>query len=364
MLNEMLSKELRESKSRLLSGPAPKQSGKSRLSRVWRSLFAGKKTFTIVILIVLGLIAFTNAQGITNTLGGNTATEKFIVENSDAEAGLVVTGEGNVGIGTSSPISKLHIYDDVNSSLSLRIQNANTGTGAATKLYFDGSNHAGISVFGPSFSGSENVMRIFNNRNSPDGSIDFVVNGGKKMVIDNTGNVGIGTPTPHSKLHVISTTTSGADNTAKFEATSIGSNASHIHYGTKGDWYIRSAASDGKVIIQDFGGNVGIGTNSPDATLHVEGTVKVGINGLVFSEIIELTGTTHAYSGQTSITYPTGYNSNNTRILTCEIKNSVNFWVSQGKYVGAGMDEQILISHPDESSFRNKPYRITLMKVE
>ena len=172
--------------------PAPMQSGKSRL-------FAEKKIFTVIISVI-GLITFTYAQGITNTLGGNTATDKFIVENSDLEAGLVVTGERNVGIGTSSPISKLHIYDDVNSSLSLRIQNANTGTGAATKLYFDGSNHAGISVFGPSFSGSENVMRIFNNRNSPDGSIDFVVNGGKKMVIDNTGNVGIGTSNPGANL--------------------------------------------------------------------------------------------------------------------------------------------------------------------
>lgn len=193
-----------------------------------------KKLFTISILTI-GLIVFANAQGITNTLGGNTENDKFIVENSNSDSGLVITGEGNVGIGTSSPISKLHIYDDVNSSLSLRIQNTNTGTGAATKLYFDGSNHAGISVFGPSFSGSENVMRIFNNRNSPDGSIDFVVNGGKKMVIDNTGNVGIGTSNPTCKLDV----DGGAGVAIYGKSTSnfgiYGISPSHHHAGVYGE---------------------------------------------------------------------------------------------------------------------------------
>jgi hypothetical protein len=131
----------------------------------------------IITFLLIGLITSINAQGITNTLGGNTVADKFIIENSDSDVGLAVTGDRKVGIGTANPISKLHIYDDVNSALSLRLQNANTGTGASAKLYFDGSNHAGISVFGPSYSGSENVMRIFNNRSSPDGSIDFVVKG-------------------------------------------------------------------------------------------------------------------------------------------------------------------------------------------
>ncbi|NHZ85240.1 MAG: hypothetical protein GWP19_05095 [Planctomycetia bacterium] len=68
----------------------------------------------LILLVFVSLIGFINAQGITNTLGGNTLADKFIVENSDADAGLVVTGEGNVGIGTTSPLSKLSVGGDGN----------------------------------------------------------------------------------------------------------------------------------------------------------------------------------------------------------------------------------------------------------
>ena len=48
--------------------------------------------------------------------------------------------------------------------------------------------------------------------------------------------------------------------------------ASHASYGGYGDWYIRSNHSSGKVIIQDSGGNVGIGRSNPGYRLDVEGS--------------------------------------------------------------------------------------------
>ena len=72
-----------------------------------------KNILTITIL-TMGII---NAQGITNTLGGNTSADKFIIENSNSDAGLVVTGEGKVGIGTLNPESKLHIMDSSNGDI-------------------------------------------------------------------------------------------------------------------------------------------------------------------------------------------------------------------------------------------------------
>jgi len=95
-------------------------------------------------------------------------------------------------------------------------------------------------------------------------------------------NVGIGIPAPSATLHVVSYTNSAGENTVTFQAPNIGSNQSHIHYGTTGDWYIRSASNSGKVILQDTGiaSNVGIGTGSPAAKLDVrDGTGASGSGG-------------------------------------------------------------------------------------
>ena len=88
-------------------------------------------------------------------------------------------------------------------------------------------------------------------------------------------NVGIGTTAPTARLNVVTSSTNAADNTATFRAPNIGPNLSHIHYGTNGDWYIRSAATAGKVVLQDTGGNVGIGAPTPLDKLHVNGEVRV-----------------------------------------------------------------------------------------
>ena len=56
------------------------------------------------------------------------------------------------------------------------------------------------------------------------------------------GNIGVGSTNPGARLVVSTDTMSATNNTAYFEATSIGPHASNIHFGTTGDWYIRSAS--------------------------------------------------------------------------------------------------------------------------
>jgi hypothetical protein len=61
---------------------------------------------------------------------------------------------------------------------------------------------------------------------------------------------------------------------------SKGSNQSHVHWGPTGDWYIRSAAATGKVVLQDTGGSVSIGTsNATSSRLTIEGQNALTIQG-------------------------------------------------------------------------------------
>jgi hypothetical protein len=76
------------------------------------------------------------------------------------------------------------------------------------------------------------------------------------------GSVGVGTTTlSDSKFSVQQTGTTTT--TAKFLNTSKGPNISWVHFGTTGDWYLRSSANAGKVVIQDQNANatVCIGSN-------------------------------------------------------------------------------------------------------
>ena len=88
----------------------------------------------------------------------------------------------------------------------------------------------------------------------------------------NAGSVGIGgTSYPSCKLYIESTLATAGNGAVVFYKSDAGSNYSHIHYGAKGDWYIRSAANDGNVIIQDQNATakVGIGTQTPTEKLTV-----------------------------------------------------------------------------------------------
>ncbi len=83
------------------------------------------------------------------------------------------------------------------------------------------------------------------------------------VFVDQNEEVGLGTTNPSARLDVVSDTADNGNNTARFSAPVLGPNTSHVHYGLLGDWFIRSAADDGKIVMQDTGGIVGIGTNNP-----------------------------------------------------------------------------------------------------
>lgn len=176
---------------------------------------------------------------------------------SDGPDGAIYFNDGLVGIGTATPGAALDVSGFVHieskiSDLSLKL------SGTANQNMFDSSNKNRTSAADLRFTG----------RNGLD---DWVI-------IKNEGNVGIGTSGPMAKLTVDDPTGDTTWNTAAFHKPALGPHWSHIHWGPTGDWYIRSAANNGKVILQDTGGNVGIGTTGPNHKLHVNGeTITSGI---------------------------------------------------------------------------------------
>ncbi len=103
---------------------------------------------------------------------------------------------------------------------------------------------------------------------------DFVSTGPNQFLIRAAGGVGVNTNAPLASLHVVGRSTNEGT-TLLYPDPSKGTFASHVHYGPNGDWYIRSANANGSVVLQDTGGNVGVGTSVPSAKLHVVGNAVV-----------------------------------------------------------------------------------------
>ncbi|MCG8685776.1 MAG: hypothetical protein MI892_12930, partial [Desulfobacterales bacterium] len=104
------------------------------------------------------------------------------------------------------------------------------------------------------------------------------VGGSERMRIDSLGNVGIGTLNPSTKLEVNG---SGAFNSNLILREATLNNFVIEHLKDSGDLYLRSFHandSSGNLLLNDLGGNVGIGTDTPSEKLDVEGNVLIDGN--------------------------------------------------------------------------------------
>jgi len=187
---------------------------------------------------------------------------------------LRVDSAQRVGIGTASPAYKLHVNV------------ASTGVGAR---FNNGGNYFDIGGFSSGTAyirGWENIVQFGNSYN---GHTTFITNDTERMRIDNSGNVGIGTTSPSARLNVV-----GGDfyleykGSGSFQAPKIrllGGDSAGLNnsFDIK---YFKTASTDRLGFIDGGaveclsivnGGNVGIGTISPNTTLHVYKTTNDAI---------------------------------------------------------------------------------------
>jgi len=161
---------------------------------------------------------------------------------NDQSSIMSINSAGNVGIGTTSPNHKLDI-ESASSSASIRLKRIDTSD---SLILLEGSSYGYLqNTTGPLGLGGSNDER--------------------DILIDTTGNVGIGTTSPSQKLDV-----SGiiAVNGVKFLST-IGSE-SYIWNNTGGLSVVDDTGNTVQLRIKD-NGNVGIGTTNPRTKLHVTG---------------------------------------------------------------------------------------------
>jgi hypothetical protein len=196
---------------------------------------------------------------------------------------------GNVGVGTTKPKQKLHVFDD-NGPVAIRVEGTSDGT------------NAGILEIADASSGDKWHIPIRTQRNQ---NLEFHVWDsndskwrGPHLVIQKDGNVGVGTMWPEWPLSVKrvppSSTSQSYTGIALINEQPDGKEKTWTIYtgGPNGGWGIipngfdiweypetksrfQIKASNGDTVLVPSGGNVGIGTTQPARKLHVNDVMRL-----------------------------------------------------------------------------------------
>jgi hypothetical protein len=126
--------------------------------------------------------SYVSGVGITVTDGGS--VKAFLPYTGSS----YINNGGNFGIGTSSPLTKMHVT--LNTTTGASVQTIETiGTGGRPFIKFKAEN-VDYGVIGYTSTASGDFMNIYNTRNA---ALQFGTNNTNRMIIDASGGVGINT---------------------------------------------------------------------------------------------------------------------------------------------------------------------------
>ena len=206
-------------------------------------------------------LKFAENGSVKYTVGHDAATDSFRIgtANVDTNPRLVIDSSGKVGIGTASPDAILHTAKAVNSGdVPNILENAGTSGTCTSSLVFSGNGGGGVEKARIKAAVRGDGFMAFHTNNDTE-----------KMRIDSSGNVGIGTSSPATKLAVHGGTSGTDVDVASFNSASGALNIQCSDLAAANPtWTLRSFAGEPIAFAQatsermriDASGNLLVGT--------------------------------------------------------------------------------------------------------
>ena len=255
--------------------------------------FEPNKTLNFTVQSIIDLV------DIPGKINGTVGKIPVFTEAHKIGDSIITQSNGKIGIGINASSSKLEVSGDISIyntgvSSSLKLTSSSTASGGnyihAKKS--DGSNQW---VLGSNSTSDDRVvLRQYN-----ESDMIFQNNGGDRVVITSSGNVGIGTTSPSQKLHVDGSArvtggyydSSNSQGTSGKVLSSTGSGTSWIDIisasGTLLDNRvprITSANTLATGTIRDDGYGIGIKTAATDNVLTVTSDLGIGNDGIFIKD--------------------------------------------------------------------------------